>query len=315
MHIAVSACLIGIKVRYDGGDRQSLFITNELAKYATFIPFCPEALAFGTPRPSVRLVKKDGEILVITNDGDIDLTKELLDKSNSELNNISTTNLSGIIFKARSPSCGLGSTKVQIDNSAQDSEVDGLFAGLCREKFPLLPMQEEGKLEDDWLRENFIMQLFAYNSFEVLKNNNPTMKMLVDFHMKNKFLLQAKDEKLYRVLGNIVANHEKLLFHELFSNYEYNFKLAISKKSSIKRNRNVLEHMSGFFKNELSSVEKEILHKQIDEYAQKIVPIIVPLSTIKLYAKKYNTSYILGQVFLEPYPKELALRSSLLSSK
>lgn len=313
MHIAVSACLLGIKVRYDGGDRRDAFITDDLAKYATFTPFCPEALAFGTPRPSVRLVDKDGEILVITNEGDIDLTKELLDKSHAELHNISAQNLSGIIFKARSPSCGLGSTKVEIDNTDEGSTIDGVFAALCREKFPLLPMEEEDRLQDDLLRENFMMQLFAYNSFEVFKKSSPTIKILVDFHTKNKFLLQAKDEKIYRLLGNIVGNHEKLSFDEVFSNYEYNFKVAISKKSSIKRDRNVLEHMSGFFKNELSSVEKETLHRQIDEYAQKIVPIVVPLSTIKLYAQKYNTLYLLGQVFLDPYPKELALRASLLS--
>ena len=117
------------------------------------------------------------------------------------------------------------------------------------------------------------------------------------------------------MLGNIVGNHENLPFQELFANYEHNFKVAIAKKSSIKRNRNVLEHMAGFFKNELSRVEKESLHEQIDDYAKKIVPIITPLSTIKLYAKKQNTAYLLGQTFLEPYPKELALRSSLLSSK
>ena len=141
------------------------------------------------------------------------------------------------------------------------------------------------------------------------------MRAVVDFHTKNKFLLQAKDEKLYRVLGNIVANHENLTVEALFANYEYNFKVATAKKSSIKRNRNILEHMSGFFKNELSPEEKEVLHEQIEEYAKKIVPIIVPLSTIKLYAKKHKTAYLLGQTFLEPYPKELALRSSLLSSK
>lgn len=315
MKIAVSACLLGEEVRFDGGHKHDRFVTDELGKYASFISFCPEAIAFGTPRPSIRLVNKEDSYRVISNKNGDDLTNELQDKSYQEFRKIVQNDLSGIIFKSKSPSCGMGSTKAYLENGFADSKADGLFVAICKEKFPLLPMEEEGRLQDDWLRENFIMQLFAYNSFEVLKKSNPTIKMLVDFHTKNKFLLQAKDEKIYRVLGNIVGNHEKLPFDELLSNYEYSFKVAISKKSSIGRNRNVLEHMSGFFKNELSSVEKETLHEQIEEYAQKIVPIVVPLSTIKLYAKKYNNEYLLGQVFLDPYPKELALRSSLLSSK
>lgn len=315
MKIAVSACLLGEKVRFDGGHKHDRFITDELGKYASFAPFCPEIIAFGVPRPSIRLVNKEDSYRIISNKNGDDLTNELQDKSYQEFRKIVQNDLSGIIFKSKSPSCGMGSAKAYLENGFADSKADGLFVTICKEKFPLLPMEEEGRLQDDWLRENFIMQLFAYNSFEVLKKSNPTIKMVVDFHTKNKFLLQAKDEEIYRVLGNIVGNHEKLPFDELLSNYEYNFKVAISKKSSIGRNRNVLEHMSGFFKNELSSVEKETLHEQIEEYAQKIVPIVVPLSTIKLYAKKYNTSYLLGQAFLDPYPKELALRSSLLSSK
>lgn len=315
MKIAVSACLLGEKVRFDGGHKHDKFVTHELGRYASFVPFCPEAIAFGTPRPSVKLVNKDDNIVVISNKDDTDLTQKLLDKSYEEVHRIADENLGGIIFKSRSPSCGLGSTVAYLDNGFAGSKTDGVFASVCREKFPFLPMEEEGRLQDAWLRENFIMQLFAYDSLIKLKENKPSMKAVVDFHTRNKFLLQAKDEKLYRVLGNIVGNHENLPFEELFASYEQNFKVAIAQKSSIKRNRNVLEHMAGFFKNELSVLEKESLHEQIDDYAKKIVPIIVPLSTIKLYAKKYKTSYLLGQTFLEPYPKELALRSSLLSSK
>lgn len=315
MNIAVSACLLGEKVRFDGGHKHDRFVTDELGRYASFVAFCPEAIAFGTPRPSIRLVNHEDKISVISNKTAEDLTPQLQEKSYFEANKIAAANLRGIIFKSKSPSCGMGSAKSYMENGYADSKTDGVFVTICREKFPLLPMEEEGRLQDMWLRENFVMQLFAYDAIEKLKESKPDMKSIVDFHTRNKFLLQAKDEKLYRVLGNIVANHEKLPLETLFENYAYNFKVAIAQKSSIKRNRNVLEHMSGFFKNELSSEEKEVLHEQIDEYAKKIVPLIVPLSTIKLYAKKHKTAYLLGQTFLEPYPKELALRSSLLSSK
>lgn len=315
MNIAVSACLLGEKVRFDGGHKHDRFVTDAIGKYASLIPFCPEVIAFGVPRPSIRLISTKDNYQIISNKNGNDLTNMLQEKSYNEFHKIAQNDLSGIIFKSKSPSCGMGSAKAYLENGFVDSKADGVFVAICKEKFPLLPMEEEGRLQDDWLKENFIMQLFAYNSFEVLKKSNPTMNTLVNFHTKNKFLLQAKDEKMYRILGNIVGNHEKLPFGELFLNYEHSFKTAIAKKSSIKRNRNVLEHISGFLKNKLSSVEKETLHEQITEYAQKIVPIIVPLSTIKLYAKKYNTLYLLEQVFLNPYPKELALRSSILSSK
>jgi uncharacterized protein YbbK (DUF523 family)/uncharacterized protein YbgA (DUF1722 family) len=315
MKIAVSACLLGENVRYDGGHKHERFVTDELGRYASFVPFCPEAIAFGTPRPSVKLVSRDDNIAVISSREGEDLTQKLLEKSYEEVHRIADENLGGIIFKSRSPSCGLGSTAVYLDNGSAASKTDGVFASVCREKFPLLPMEEEGRLQDARLRENFIMQLFAYNSIEKLKESNPSMKRLVEFHKKNKFLLQAKDEKLYRVLGNIAGNHENLSFEELFANYEYNYKVAIAQKSSIKRNRNVLEHMAGFFKNELSPLEKEMLHEQIREYAKKIVLVVVPLGTIKLYAQKYNISYLLDQTFLEPYPIEFALYSNLLNSK
>ena len=315
MKIAVSGCLLGDKVRYDGGHKHDRFITDELGKYAEFISFCPESVVFGIPRPSVKLVREHGVLAVRRNSDAVDVTKELEQGVAEELERLEKLKLSAMIFKARSPSCGIGSTKTYLPNGISEGKDYGLFAKACKEKFPLLPMEEEGRLCDAWLRENFVMQLFAYDAFEKLKASQPKMKELVDFHTRYKFLLQAKDEKLYRELGNVVANKEGLEFSELLKHYEYLFKTAISKKSSIKRNRNVLDHMAGFFKRELTKGEKETLHEQIEEYTKKIVPIIVPLSTIALYAKKYETAYLLNQAFLEPYPKELALRSHLESSK
>ncbi|MDD2356352.1 MAG: DUF523 and DUF1722 domain-containing protein [Thiovulaceae bacterium] len=315
MHIAVSACLLGENVRFDGGHKRDEFVTKQISKYASFVSFCPEALAFGIPRPSLRIISDGENERIISNKTGDDLTQAMIDVSKSEIDKITQTPLTGIIFKSRSPSCGMMSAKKYLQNGFNDGKTDGIFMKMCRERFPLLPMEEEGRLQDAWLRENFMMQLFAYDSIEKLKENSYDIKSLVKFHTQNKFLLQAKNEKLYRELGNIVGNHENLSFVELFEAYEQKFKLAISKKSTIKKNRNVLEHMAGFFKKNLSKVEKEVVHEHIQEYADKLVPIIVPLSTIKLFAQKYNTTYLLEQVFLEPYPKELALRSDIDSSK
>lgn len=315
MKIAVSACLLGEKIRFDGGHKHERFVTDELGKFAKFVPFCPEHIAFGTPRPTIRLLKNESTLYVQSNKDQSDLTARLRETSEQELTKITKEPLCGIIFKSKSPSCGMGSAKVYLENGMCEGKDDGIFAAMCRERYPLLPMEEEGRLQDAWLKENFIMQLFAFDAYEQFKAKNPTIGDLVRFHTVNKFMLQSKDELLYRELGNIVANRDNLALDIVFSMYELGYKTAISRKSSIKKTRNVLEHLAGFFKNELTKEEKKILHSHISDFADKIVPLIVPISTIALYAEKYHTAYLLNQTFLNPYPKTLALRSHLDAGK
>jgi uncharacterized protein YbgA (DUF1722 family)/uncharacterized protein YbbK (DUF523 family) len=313
--IAVSACLLGEKVRFDAGHKHDHFITDELGKFAEFVTFCPEHLAFGTPRPTVRLVTVEGDIRVHSNKTGDDLTDALIDTSRNELSRLKNEPLCGIVFKSKSPSCGMKSAKLYATNGMSEGKDDGVFMAMCRERYPLLPMEEEGRLQDAWLRENFVMQLFAFDEFEQFKAARPTLGDLVRFHTVHKFLLQSKDEKLYRELGNIVGNREGLSLEVLLGMYELGFKTAISRKSSIKKTRNVLDHLAGFFKKELTKSEKDTLHEQIDDFAHKLIPLIVPLSTIGLYAKKYDTRYLLDQTFLNPYPKSLALRSHIDGGK
>ena len=315
MKIAVSACLLGEKIRFDGGHKHDRFITDELGRYAEFVPFCPEHLAFGTPRPSLRMVREEGTFVIRSNKDGSDLTGILEKASQQALSALDAQKLGGIIFKAKSPSCGLGSAKAYLPNGFAEGKSSGLFADLCRAYYPLLPMEEEGRLSDPWLRENFVMQLFAYDDFEQFKASEPDMKALVAFHQAYKFMLQSKDERSYRRLGAIVGNQERADFSELFSHYERLFKTAIGHKSTIGKTRNVLEHMAGFLKNSLTPVEKSMFHEQIQDYADRIIPLIVPLSTLRIFAEKYDAAYLVGQKFLHPYPKELALRSDIRSGK
>ena len=311
MKIAVSGCLLGQKVRFDSGHKRDDFIMDELSNYAEYISFCPENLAFSNPRPSIRLIKDENKPLEVrSNKTGEDQSEALIEASKRDLESISTEDIRAIVFKSKSPSCGLGSAKIYQDNGYCEGKSDGVFVAMCKERFPLLPMEEEGRLCDAWLRENFVMQLFAYDSFENFKTD-ANMHSLVNFHKENKFMLQSKDEALYRKLGKIVGNHEQTNFDEILSKYELLFKTAIAKKSSIGKTRNVLEHMAGFLKKHLDSEEKAMLHEQIDDYAGQIIPLILPLSTLHLYAKKYKVRYLLEQVFLRPYPKELALRSDI----
>ena len=314
MLLAVSGCLMGHKVRFDKGHKRDGFVMDELSTYAEYVSFCPEDMAFGSPRPSIRVVEIDGKNHIISNKTKEDLTQKLQESSQEDFDAISAHKLGGIIFKAKSPSCGLGSAKVYLENGFAAGKSDGMFAAMCREAYPLLPMEEEGRLCDAWLRENFIMQLFAYEEFETFKED-ATFGKLVDFHRTHKFLLQAKDETIYRKLGKIVGNHEEKEFSLILEEYEYLYKTAIAKKSSAGKTRNVLEHMAGFLKTHLSKEEKVLLHEQIDDCAAKIIPMIVPLSTLKIFATRYEVSYLLEQTFLNPYPKELGLRSSVDSLK
>lgn len=315
MRIAVSSCLLGNKVRFDSGHKHDRFITDELGQYAEFVPFCPEDLAFGHPRPSIRIVRTDEGGIVQSNRDGADLTTPLMHASDAELERVKAKPISAIIFKSKSPSCGLGSAKVYLPNGFAEGKSDGLFAAMCKEAFPLLPMEEEGRLNDLWLRENFIMQLFAYDDFETFKASGVTMGALVAFHQSYKFMLQSKDEVAYRALGRIVGNHEQQPFETLLAEYETLFKTSIAKKSSIKKTRNVLEHMAGFIKKDMTAIEKATLHEQIRDFADKIIPLITPLSTLSLFARQYDATYLLGQKFLQPYPKALALRSDIKSGR
>lgn len=315
MVVAVSACLLGENVRFDGGHKRDSFVVNSLSQYVDFVSFCPEALAFGTPRDSMRLVRHDDTAKVVNNKTSLDITTKLQSACVDELQKLSQNQICGIVFKSKSPSCGFGSAKIYLENGFSEGKGDGVFVTMVKEHFRLLPMEEESRLQDPWLRENFVMQLFAYGAFESFKAIKPQMANLVAFHQSYKFLLHSKDERGYRELGKIVGNQSKKEFAELFCDYEKRFKETIAIKSSLKKSRNVLEHMAGFLKDSLDSFEKEALHGHIEAFAKGFVPLIVPLETIKLFAKKYQVHYLLGQVFLEPYPYELALRSQIKASR
>jgi len=311
MKIAISSCLLGNKVRYDGQDKCNKFITNLLAKYATFIPFCPEDLAFGTPRESMRLVDANGKIRVVSNKDSKDFTAKLQECIKAEIVRIQKEDICAIIFKSKSPSCGFKSAKLYLPNGHPIDKTDGVFTFTCKEYFSHLPMEEEARLIDPWLRENFIMHIFSLERFKKFQKEAKGFNELVLFHTKNKFLLQSKSEQLYRELGLIVANSKKLPFDEAVSNYEQIYKQTVKKMSSIQKTHNVLEHMAGFFKNCSSKGELALLRLMIEQYANNLVPLITPVSAILLLAHKYKIEYLLNQTFLQPYPKDLALRSSI----
>lgn len=316
MKLAVSSCLLGNNIRYNGGHKKDRFITDTLSQFCDFVPFCPEDLAFGTPRDAMRLVEdKQKQIHVKTVNNDKDITAPLLHECANEVSAIKNEPVCGIIFQAKSPSCGFGSAKTYLENGYSSGKTDGMMVKTCKEAFGNMPMEEEARLNDPWLRENFIMQVFAYDAVQNLRNNAGQMKTLVDFHTRYKYLLLSKDEARYRKLGRIVANKEQKEFTTLLNEYSDLFTQTIAVKSKIAKTINVLQHMAGFFKNNLNAEEKTHLHGLITQYDQKIIPLITVVEVIKLYAHKYDSTYLLGQIFLDPYPASLALRSEIKGGK
>lgn len=314
MLVAVSACLLGQPIRYDKTGQKDTFIVEKLGRYVDFLPFCPEHLAFGTPRQTIRINQMDNEKKVTTLFSKEDVTTAMMHAIEHETSNLRNAPICGIILKSKSPSCGLGSTKYYLNDVAHGKK-DGLFALTCKEHFKDFPIEEEARLLDPWLRENFVMQLFAYHDTMQLEASIQKVSELVAFHTAYKFLLQSKHEKNYRLLGNIVANHAQKPFGEVVQNYLALFRQTIAHKSKISKTVNVLEHMAGFFKQELTAIEKKTLHTHIKEFQDEMIPLVAVMNTIEFLAKKYTIHYLLEQKFLNPYPKSLALRSHILEGK
>lgn len=214
MKLGISSCLIGNLCRYDGAHSKDAFVYNILQKYFEIVPYCPEHMIFGSPRETIRLVKKNDEIRVLKTNNKEDVTDELESISKECALEIAQDDICGFILKSKSPTCGMERVKVyQETNAPSKKEGIGLFARNIKEMYPYLPLEEEGRLNDPWLKENFLMQIFAYKDLhELLKKDDLTFNDLVLFHTSYKYLIYAKSQEFYKELGGIVANHEKKRF-------------------------------------------------------------------------------------------------------
>ena len=316
MKLGISSCLLGNLCRYDGAHAKDDFIVNILQKYFDFVPYCPEKMIFGTPRESIRLIELGEQIKVITNSSKHDVTKELENISIQCSNQIKDDDLCGIILKSKSPTCGIERVKVyQGDSSVNEKKGVGFFAHEIKKQYPYLPMEEEGRLQDPWLRENFLMQIFAYQElFEFIKKK-PTLKDLIGFHTSYKYLIYAKSQLSYKTLGNIVANQDNKNFDELLEEYKRHFLMAIVLKGNIKKSYNVLLHIFGYFKKLITSQEKQDILESMEEFKEGTIPLIAVIKLLNIYANRFSLEYLQQQKFLNPYPKELALRSNIKAYK
>jgi len=310
IRIGVSRCLLGEPVRYDGGHKRDVFLTDVLSRYVEWVPICPEAEAgFGTPREAMRLVGDVEHPKLVTIGTERDLTKPLLQFSARTLGRLEEDDLSGYIFKKNSPSCGIERVRLFNQHGMPSRTGVGLFARAFMDRFPLVPVEEEGRLCDPGIRENFIERIFCYRRWQDLVEQGATRQAIIQFHTVHKYLLLAHSPQLYQLLGRLVGEAKAYRPKELAARYGELFMKALAAKATVRKHVNVLQHMLGYFKDALTSREKTELLDVIGDYHQGLTPLVVPLTLIKHYVKRFDVPYIRDQVYLNPHPKELMLRN------
>lgn len=310
--VGISACLLGQPVRFNGSHKNAPFCSQVLTEWFDFVPICPEVeIGMGVPREPIRLVNENNQIRVKNvTDQSRDYTDQLhalADQKVPELDD-----LCGYIFMQNSPSCGVFRVKVYNQNGNPDSNPSmGAFAYQLKQHYPLLPMEEAGRLNDIQLRENFIIRVFANRDWQQHVLDKPQAKNLVAFHTRYKFLLQAHSETQYRQLGRIVADAGVKDIHAIMAEYFNLFTTCLSHLAKPNNHVNVMLHIMGFLKTELPAPVKQSILKLIDRYKEKKVHLIVPITMLRHYVEIYQIEYLMQQKYLSPYPYELGLRNNL----
>jgi uncharacterized protein YbgA (DUF1722 family)/uncharacterized protein YbbK (DUF523 family) len=310
LRLGVSACLLGENVRYDGGHARDRFVADTLGQWFEFVPVCPEMeIGMGTPRPTVRLVEEDRGIRLVAPSTGEDFTERMLDYADGKVAELMRLDLDGYILKKGSPSCGMERIRVYRSGMTLRSNEAGLFARTLMERWPALPMEEEGRLNDPDLRENFIERVFCRNRWRALVRGGLSRQRLVQFHTAHKLLLLAHNEAAFRRLGKLVASAGTLPDRVLFVAYEREFQAALAKKATKTKHANVLYHALGYLKRVLEPREKRELLAAIEDYRQGLLPLVVPLSLLRYEIRRHSVEYLAGQLYFDPHPKELMLRN------
>jgi uncharacterized protein YbbK (DUF523 family)/uncharacterized protein YbgA (DUF1722 family) len=307
--IGVSSCLLGKPVRYDGGHKSNEFVVDQLAAHARLILVCPEVeLGLGTPRETLRLVDRDGRLRLIMKTGE-DHTAGMTSYAARRVRQLRADDLDGYILKKDSPSCGLHRVKVYADDGHMTKSGRGLFASALVADWPELPVEDEGRLSDPNLRENFIERVFAYRRLKDLFASRWRLGSLVAFHTAHKFVLLSHDAVAYRALGRLVADARRRPRGELEAEYRAVFMRGLSRSATRARHTDVLSHMAGHFRGVLDDESRAELGREIESFRLGHVPLIVPVTLIRHHARRLGVRYLTEQIYLQPHPRELALRN------
>jgi uncharacterized protein YbgA (DUF1722 family)/uncharacterized protein YbbK (DUF523 family) len=310
IRIGISTCLLGEKVRYDGGHKRDRFLTDTLGPYVEWVPVCPEVeMGMGIPREPIRLVRRDDGVRLVGSKTGTDHTRAMHEFARRRAAQLAKLGLCGYVLKKDSPSCGMERVALHHADGHATRNARGLFAEELLRQMPNLPAEEEGRLNDPRLRENWIERVFAYRRLKDLWARRWTLADLVAFHTREKLMLLAHSPTAYRGLGRLVASSGSLARDELRARYEADFMAGLAKLATPGRNVNVLQHMIGFFGDGLDPASRRELLDLVEDYRRGLVPLVVPLTLVAHHVRRLDVAYLRGQTFLEPHPRELMLRN------
>ena len=319
IRIGISSCLLGQKVRFDGGHKRDSFLTDTLGRFVEWVPVCPEVeVGMGTPRETVHLVRDlhlaSGSahgvpVRMVASKSGVDWTDRMVDYARARVAKLASLDLSGYVLKKDSPSCGMERVKVHAPGAMPERTGTGLYAAALRARLPTLPIEEEGRLCDPRLRENFVERVFAYRRLRALFAGRWSVGQLVRFHTAHKLVLLAHAPAAYASLGRLVAGAREKPRAELQGEYERTFMEALTRLATPARHANVLHHIAGYLRDQLDADSRAELLGLIEDHRNGLVPLIVPITLIRHHARRLGVEYLQGQVYLAPHPKELALRN------
>lgn len=308
--IGISRCLLGENVRYDGGHKLDHYLKETLGMHVDWVGVCPEVeYGLPVPREAMRLVGDPESPRLLTIRTKIDHTEGMKRWADKRLKELERKNLCGFIFKSRSPSSGIRGVKVYGETGVTSKSSAGIFGGAFLKYFSLLPAEDDGRLQDPQLRENFIERIFVYRRWLCFIADDRSLKGLVSFHTDHKLLLMAHSTEHYREIGKLVAVGKRYKRDELLNEYIVQMMNGLKLLATAKKNTNVLMHIMGYFRKDLSGEEKKELIGIINNYHQGIIPLIVPVTLLNHYVRKYDDPYLKRQYYLNPHPLELMLRN------
>ncbi len=310
--VGISTCLLGKEVRHDGGHKHSRYCTQVLSKHFEFRSICPELEAgLGVPRPAIHLREYPEGMRIIETKGQADHTAAMEGFIDDVIPTLA--NLRGYILMAKSPSCGMERIKVHNENG-QVTRRDGrgMFADALLQAYPLMPVEEEGRLNDNMIRENFIERVFAYDDWmQNVAGDQLTAKALINFHTRHKFQLLAHSEKIYRQLGPMLGDLKSEPLESIADRYIHLFMEAMSKKVSRGSHINAMQHLLGYLKDAMGEEDRKVMLEQMDAYHRGEVPLVVPMTLLRMAQRREPVDYLSAQQYLTPYPDELGLRNNV----
>lgn len=310
IRIGVSSCLLGEPVRFDGGHKRDSWLSDVFGRYVQWVPVCPEVeMGMPTPRETIRLEQRGGEVRLRAPTSDTDHTAAMQSYAERRVNELRHENLSGYVLKKNSPSCGVYRVRVHSETGEPEPSGRGMFAGALIEAFPHLPVEEEGRLLDEDLRDNFIERVFAYERLQRFLGSKWTIGDLVAFHSAHKLTLMAHSRAHYGRLGRLVANATKLDRAELAATYRQAFMGAMEVPATTNKHTDVLLHMHGYFSGDLDGDARHELIDLIEDYRKGRVPLRAPLTLLRRYVRLFGVDYLEGQIYLNPDPAEAILRN------